>query len=1060
MQYNTALTHRLYPHDQSNPRKAFSIYLMNMIYKVFIRRKTQGLDTTRENRKPDNRWHVQEHISQPLVEFAKGGSFIHFDEKHGDDESKYLHILMERIEAYTQISNNIAEITRMIFEDSIVPDATCINMQGRGGFFEAVKHNLEHLQRGFIPYTQNIAKEFVTYTLLFASEQAREDGDIGKDFFILKRMAEIIRGNLHLDIALFLHQMTEELGYLQSVQPPLYHAQPPKFKTNLEDSLIGAFSLLYHKVHTNEATRASNWSDQMDNEDSDKSTEPLDDPSTRRESDYSHASDDANIPDFVRLTPKNYAVNRFEGDALENSDTSRAQHPYFPVQDVQDNEARSDREMINAAKRNAQHEYYRQMTNDGTDGVNTNLSDPSNTFSKEFIRAEERLSEIRGRVMQKYISSHDSVTDPALVPIKVNEYSDYAIELGVYLHTSDNKIEPVLNKPMKKTIVRQTHDIFDEFTDKQSLSLIPKIIELAKFGEEWALPQDTQDSKRHIDIRASINPDEIIGNVWRHIIHDNGTLKRYGDKTMKLESNYGNWDNTAREGVMELDCTFFRYKGLTASFQIARNMPRFTHREVFQSAFTLKKSNLDFSKHMQKCFFNFIDLKVRLVTSSNQNIELVWTIHKNTPDHFHLMHMAYKSRDPTQTLLTPPINLSLVTLSANDILDETVGVKQHKIKDESVYKADEVKLMQLHAQGVKACTETGIGNITSDKDSKSFGFIYTYDFWTLIGTCIPINDKSANEYLTCYTIIHRCSDFAPNKERKRLRAAEGVERAGGVERERVPPQAVHSRAFHVPIARHVRKIPRGDNWLIFGIIDKNGTEMYYFIQAPVQSTRILLDQTTRLFQSKIYKIFYPDTITASERGGISLTEYISNRLVVELETQQISSVPGMFALWMRQHPKGQRSDPNEVVNGLYTTAPQYWTHLWDEFLRQNNITPWKSNLLKRDRDERLEKFELLYAKKEIPPDTRQGQEAQRGAFGGGGFRGRGGGFRGRGGGFQGRGRGGRGGRGGRTSSQYDPYTDQTHPAFPLAEESPQISEMQHEIDTLRRSLNQLALLQA
>ena len=41
----------------------------------------------------------------------------------------------------------------------------------------------------------------------------------------------------------------------------------------------------------------------------------------------------------------------------------------------------------------------------------------------------------------------------------------------------------------------------------------------------------------------------------------------------------------------------------------------------------------------------------------------------------------------------------------------------------------------------------------------------------------------------------------------------------------------------------------------------------------------------------------------------------------------------------------------------------------------------------------------------------------------------------------------------------DDYHDTMH-MYSLSEETTQISEMQHEIDSLRRSLNQLALLQA
>ncbi len=170
----------------------------------------------------------------------------------------------------------------------------------------------------------------------------------------------------------------------------------------------------------------------------------------------------------------------------------------------------------------------------------------------------------------------------------------------------------------------------------------------------------------------------------------------------------------------------------------------------------------------------------------------------------------------------------------------------------------------------------------------------------------------------------------------------------------------------------------------------------------------------------------------------------------------------MFCLWMRQHPNGQRPDEDKPFDGKYYTAKEYWTALWDEFLSKHVITHNTFDLASsqhKQHDPYLRAFEELYKKTENPRNDRNQTGAAPGGGGGGGG---GGGFSGNRGGNGGGGRGGWSGRGRGFRSQFTSFHDHSHDLshpYPPEEESFQISDMQYEIDSLRRSLNQLALLQ-
>jgi hypothetical protein len=1056
--------------DGTMKRMEIQTLMIDSVYHAFSRSQVQALDSDRSLRLDDPSWHVHEFVTHDLIEITKGGAWPITDKA----EEYYIQLLKKRLNDYSQLEYDEVNTAYTIWEDAIIPDPTILTITTEtndGSNINSILEKLKENHRDGQINEDKIAHVFVWYTLIFATATVYPRSQKETDQFIARRLAEIIRGYPHLDGPIFSNCLTEQLNKLQQIRPYLYIEEPQsRFKTMLIDTILVTFNTLFKAVHSNETTGNSNAQPYYEST-SDHTEQPNSQPDSAHGDTQPHHDlpdthappDSMHVPDFLTDDRVMSAVSRYEGPNLENPNITIGQPPYFKVTRPKEVETEMDREVVMAAKRNAQNEYYKEMAKSASDGLKIGPQplDSKSISSKPFYDAEERLSKIRGGVMRKYITSPSPTTNLNLSPAQQGKYPNIAIELGVFWHQDDGSIIPLFETPMRKIVEHPEtrRDIFEGIDNTSHIVAIANIIKEANFQSEYT--KFKREHQENSDIKNRINPQAIIENLTHFLTLKKDSAQSYQmkDNNLHLSANIQNWDNSAQTEVRYHDYGIFTFKSLRdgpgtkevislpASFQTSLNIPKFPHSELFQSAYTLKKSNLDFHRHLHKSILKYIDLKVRFETTSNQKIELVWTLRRFNPDHYNLVHMAYRSVTPNYTLLTQPTNLVNLIPKANDCIDDSVQIHQTTTKSETLYNADEIKLMQVHAQGVKACV---LGECAPTLNTDAFGFIYTYTFWTLIGTCYRIDQEDKNEFFTCYTIIHRTSDLLQDKQRKRPREWDNSSQGSS---QTTVPQVIYANQPRVRIIHQKRGMPKGRDWFIFGLEDYRGKDQYIFIPNPGDELRTKLDQATRQLQSKIYKIFYPETIRKSENARKTLTQYINDRLTVELRTQFLTPVPGLFTLWMKQYPKGDRPNELEAIDGIYFTARSFWTHLWETYLPEIGIhNPEKHDMDPHQFDQHLQNFQALYKRNEGQqpgngrrgPPHHPGGQAQPHPH-------------------RGHNQGRPGGRGGAPAKS---EFDQAHHGYWLEhdasvqEEDPtQISQMQHEIDTLRRSLNQLALLQ-
>jgi hypothetical protein len=1078
LQFNPKLMRRLYLSNSEfveelhledlKPRKRIEFDMILSVHAATIRNFAFMLDDNHNTTYGKN-WHLKDYIGNEIKKS--------FDQDYTrtlvKEDKAYFDIQFERFQAYRQLVQKPPllpiYLAKAMHQDGILIQTAALQtdafqVQNKSPADKLVNNNilqnLQSLNNDNVGNYNNLAEDFVNHFIVTYCSTIYSS----KERSILKRMVEIISFYSKLDLTLFLHAIGSAFTSLQS---SIYNGNG-QFKTDIIRSIQDAFTKLYTILRQGAGPRVGPASGGASDDD-------IDSVDTDNTKDTQRGGDDINTKDFVMNSSRQHAINRFKSSQGDNDKTDGIDVPYTPIKLIKNEQDKIDTEIINAAKRNAQHEYYKTIANYAAKGGDSSTTSGISTaeFSPEYIAAEETLRGVRGNLMKKYIASH-SLKNPALEEATEDKITDMTLELVVCeYNTKDARFEPLHKNPIKSHYAKPDKiDIFNPNPTSETLNEIIETLAQCDINTSWNTERQekqqdgsTEIKDDSIEIKKHIIPNEILNAIRSVVANQSKNLKiDQRTNTMKLSAFFTSWDNTARTGILDMDLTRFQYNDKPASFSISLNTTNFTRTEGYQNRLYLKKANLDLENFLRSkhSMYNFLDLKVRVITPTDKQVELTWSIHKYLPDNFQLTHLAYISENPNQTLLTLPVKESAVHLDERDYIPKTVCVNHTHIKAEKLNRADEITLMKIHEQGVHGCLSTGIQDIAGESYKEAIGFIYYYHFWTLIGSCFQIHDYSNQKYLTCYTVVHRSSEFAkplaygqremnntysfPSQAHPPVYISPTRQPQYTPVYQYLPhsmPQVPHYRqnfahgrggVYRTTYSSREKVLPRGNDWFIFGLVDENNAEQYGFIKCGNHDERVLYQKCAGKFQYNVYTRFYPQTVSDSSEVAGGLPIHIKQLLDEQNPRITISHIPGMFCQWMKLHPNGIPPSENPESQ-QYPTAMKYWTHLWDEFAEEQGITieKHKMPLTREGYDDKLRAYDKLYERHEDARST-----SSRGSS-------------------RGRGRGRGGGRGGFKSSHF--HYDHDH--VTIGEDSTEtVLQMQHEINTLRRSLNQLALLQS
>jgi len=736
--------------------------------------------------------------------------------------------------------------------------------------------------------------------------------------------------------------------------------------------------------------------------------------------------------------------------------------------------------IINSLKQMAFMEYSKALTDQVPESQPYRL--PEN-----FYNLEAKLAKFRGSVIATEIKNQMQYKPPTYketFPTRQDDFPGVVMELQIF----DEEYVSLLTSPLRQVasgieghleIFRPTHNANSL---KKTLDILRKVSWTADIPSDKLLFEIKNDRILQ-DILSEANSG--FRNTATHGIED-------PMNTGFLGGNFSDTDNTARSSVFQSNYMNFTTQPIQhAKFQIASNVPNFTQTEAWQNWIVLHKMNMDIYNCLSGNFISSVDIKVQ-INHNGRDISLVWTIYRFNPDTFDITQFAYKSTRPQRTLLTIPSSTKDIQNSPHPDDIDTVSLRcQHfRADSDKIARIDEVRLMKLHATMVKNLDEMNQVRKSGTKIVESKGWVYYYPFWTVLASCTKLQATSAGGeefYVTAYTIIHRTSEYAADRGGRGRPLAARQQGAPGAVHQLPPPQNIppgyqqphsayqpyyqhhspnHQRRTEILRMADERKFP----FMIFGLYSDEKRPIYYYIDGLNMFERKTLQHRVFQFQTIIYKKFYSNVIESLAGKDTNVARYIQK--FYQGQGKFIAPYPGLFQKWITDFPKGF---PGEQL--IHTdTAKQEWSKLWMEFFKGPQGTSFSPESYSEDehainRDPRIK----AYMDRDSPPPAEpidgrgsrsrsrsRGSSVNRGSsLSRGSSRSRSS--------SQSSGipRDGRDLSRGRTQTRpssgtrqhfnLPTYSDSPH-LHQLAEEAPQISEMQHEIDSLRRSLNQLALL--
>ena len=948
----------------------FKLQLISKLYNIILRQRAETLDESCKQ------------------SFGNAGEFFEDDDirmavneadNRRDTGSRHFdEFALSRLAAYHELGEDIGNFAETISGELIILNyysLMVVASEDKRGkqMIPDLKFLYEH-EIEFHLNEEKAAARFVEYILFICNEirpsfnsQDFNSKFESKNMFILNRLADMLWYHQYFDIRKFTKGIEDKFASFQSVWEFT-------FKSNLLTSLIHASEKVKEAIESRKRrTRtpdrpASNQrmlpSSQPSSPRQNRPTDPRGEsqpatttvPENRRQIEPRDTYFSPDMNEFPvnrfkfyntahqkELSKKGYKEVSNQPAALNTNQIG----PFTPLGFM----SRHTRELniLNALKHTALHAYYSTLARNPSTAY-------QESFSPEFYQAEAELTKYRGELMSGHIQHPDTDIDdhPPYTKIlqrDINSCPNVIIELQAF----NEEGAPIYPLPIR-TVAENAPGIFSETHTKQSLDTIIKLLRKVKWTTE-TFPNMTKGSL------------EISGDVDKHydrLLHDIEFENNKEENRLEVEhpryvgTDFNETDNTARSAISNSKyCSFSSPPYLEAEYQISSNSPFFTQTEAWQNWTVLEKMNTDIFQCFSNKFINSVDLRIKS-TYLGKTYYFIWTIYRFTPEQFNITHFAYRSVNPSRTLMTPPkqINEYSKQPGPNDINMSTVAFSHAQTEAHLTARLDEVTLIQIHANGTNACLpklKENLGKPNEDEANKtvteSMGWVYYYNFWTVIASCQKIrNPKNSEtpEYITAYTIIHRTHEYATDKSRRkqawnerRVPTAEPtsyyrrMEPQGPARRSLIRPE-VRGVSYQPHVNPNAQKreerIQKAQEQhlpvFIFGLLDANQSQVYRYFQTPTIDQRRTLQSTIFRYQSLVYVRYYHNIINemGTTHTGLhaNIAHYITN--YYQHHQNQINVYPGLFLKWIKDFPKGKPANDNETQ-----TAQQYWSDLWMAF---------------------------------------------------------------------------------------------------------------------------------
>ena len=570
---------------------------------------------------------------------------------------------------------------------------------------------------------------------------------------------------------------------------------------------------------------------------------------------------------------------------------------------------------------------------------NRSLLDPDDKENyEEFLTYTKRLDMYRGQFVKE-------ISQDLSVPIRCHAWDDVSLndptdEIMFEIFVSDpNKpnMDPVHPEPIRFVVPARNKRFFQNNL-QNGKGLIMSFLNYVKPQTESLLPDSYNTSCVTIlnDMIYRFGHDEYNPEVVRTGPGLDARFYQFNDASVS---------DTKRTITFRAEVGFFKYSGT-----FSHNAPRFAATEGYMHTGVLEQANHVIKDAFKDVAFSY-ELRVDVSSTVMQkNFSISWTAYrynKMKTDMYQIVYHAadFKKFEDTniQQIIREPVSQFLTRMVSMYSIDSRIARRFQEIdclKQHAIIR-QQMRLIQS--------TEYPV-------------YYYNFKFWTFIASFVPFDVGTNTDYNIVITLINKLSDSV-NEAKERL-----IDERILAERERVDQfyqvntivtgqnrllrdliRDVNRRIGELPIK--TSDLPQGDprKWLIFGTSKTNEMRLdeTLEIQDLTPDNRQAMERKSNLIKAQILNRYFQDAIDedrdqAQSKGKtpnvfdfLYHTEEMQNLLALGRYDKFEKICPGVFALIIRAFPRGYKTGKSK--NNI--TAVEYWHECIHAMLVEFNIHP-------------------------------------------------------------------------------------------------------------------------
>ena len=403
-----------------------------------------------------------------------------------------------------------------------------------------------------------------------------------------------------------------------------------------------------------------------------------------------------------------------------------------------------------------------------------------------------------------------------------------------------------------------------------------------------------------------------------------------------------------------------QFQGLSYKASFSHNAPRFAATEGYMHTGVLERANQVLKEVFSVTAFSY-EMRVEVTPQSGRPFTVSWTVYRYSKLKNDMYQITCITPEPMdfektdiKTIVDNPLSSTLSNLNL-------IRVQHFQMSSKHANRLQENELLKEHAAQMRV--------LKTDLSQEFKTYLYHFNFWTFIASFIPItniNQPGTVNHGIVITLINKMSDFVyESKERlqdnmalaERMRVAHLTEIntvvTGQNKLLRDLIDGVNRRIGQLPIK--TSELPQGNTstWLIFGTskTDRMDRDMTLEIRNLTPDKRQAMERKSNLIKAEILNRYFSTAILEDQAKARqdSKTPNVFDYLYNTKEMQDFIALsgydkfekicPGVFALVIRAFPRGYKDD----IKRNNTPAVDYWHDCIETMLTEFGIRPDRFN---------------------------------------------------------------------------------------------------------------------